>query len=73
MASILVINNDPVIPTLFRAILEDLSDRLKIEGHLGPSAHPVPFYHMKNGTFRRDLLTVSGTAAHVITEDRIGA
>ena len=61
------------LPTIQRAILEDLSDRLRIEGHLGPSAHPVPFYHMKNGTFRRDLLTVDGTAAHVITEDRIGA
>lgn len=46
------------LPTIQRAILEDLSDRLKQEGHLGPSAHPVPFYHMKNGTFRRDLLTV---------------
>ena len=61
------------LPTIQRAILEDLSDRLKIEGHLGPSAHPVPFYHMRNGTFRRDLLTVGGTVAHVITEDRIGA
>lgn len=45
------------LPTIQRAILEDLADRLKQEGHLGPSAHPVPFYHMKNGTFRRDLLT----------------
>jgi 8-oxo-dGTP pyrophosphatase MutT (NUDIX family) len=45
------------LPTIQRAILEDLSDRLRIEGHLGPSAHPVSFYHMKNGTFRRDLLT----------------
>jgi 8-oxo-dGTP pyrophosphatase MutT (NUDIX family) len=61
------------LPTIQRAILEDLADRLKQEGHLGPSAHPVPFYHMKNGTFRRDLLTVGGTTAHVIAEDRIGA
>ena len=45
------------LPTIQRAILEDLTDRLRQEGHLGPSRHPVPFYHMKNGTFRRDLLT----------------
>lgn len=45
------------LPTIQRAILDDLTDRLKQEGHLRPSAHPVPFYHMKNQTFRRDLLT----------------
>ena len=45
------------LPTIQRAILDDLTDRLRQEGHLGPSRHPVPFYHMKNGTFRRDLLT----------------
>ena len=48
------------LPTIQRAILDDLSDRLKQEGHLGPSHHPVPFYHMKGGTFRRDLLTSDG-------------
>ena len=51
------------LPTIQRAILDDLSDRLKQEGHLGPSAHPVPFYHMKNGTFRRDLLTSGAVPA----------
>ena len=61
------------LPTIQRAILEDLADRLKAEGHLRPSAHPVPFYHMKNGTFRRDLLTAQSAAAHAIAEDRLGA
>ena len=61
------------LPTIQRAILEDLADRLKAEGRLVPSAHPVPFYHMKNGTFRRDLLTPDGSVAQVRAEDRLGA
>jgi 8-oxo-dGTP pyrophosphatase MutT (NUDIX family) len=49
------------LPNIQRAILEDLSDRLK-NGGITPSTHPVPFYHMRNGTFRRDLLTADSAA-----------
>ncbi|KAB2848223.1 MAG: NUDIX hydrolase [Hyphomicrobiaceae bacterium] len=43
------------LPNITRAILGDLQDRLKI-GQLEPSATPFPFYYMKNGTFRRDMV-----------------
>jgi 8-oxo-dGTP pyrophosphatase MutT (NUDIX family) len=48
------------LPTIQAAILEDLAERLAGEG-LGPSRHPVPFYHMRAGVYRRDLLTVTPT------------
>jgi len=44
------------LPPITRVIIEDLGDRLKA-GPLGPMAAPVPFYHQRNGTFRRDLLS----------------
>jgi 8-oxo-dGTP pyrophosphatase MutT (NUDIX family) len=43
------------LPNITRAILGDLQDRLKT-GPLEPSSAPFPFYYMKNGTFRRDML-----------------
>ena len=45
------------LPPITRVIIEDLSDRLKA-GPLGPMLAPIPFYHQRNGNFRRDLLTV---------------
>jgi 8-oxo-dGTP pyrophosphatase MutT (NUDIX family) len=44
------------LPTIQQAVLEDLKDRLK-SGQIAPGDHPVPFYHMYKGAFRRDLLT----------------
>ncbi len=44
------------LPPITRVIIEDLGDRLKA-GPLGPMAAPIPFYHQRNGTFRRDLLS----------------
>lgn len=43
------------LPNITRAILGDLQDRLNA-GPLEPSTAPFPFYYMKNGTFRRDML-----------------
>ncbi len=44
------------LPPITRVIIEDLGDRLEA-GPLGPMAAPIPFYHQRNGTFRRDLLS----------------
>jgi 8-oxo-dGTP pyrophosphatase MutT (NUDIX family) len=44
------------LPTIQVSILEDLADRLRA-GPVAPSDHPVPFYHMRGGVYRRDLLT----------------
>ena len=44
------------LPPITRVIIEDLSDRLEA-GPLGPLAAPIPFYHQRSGTFRRDLLS----------------
>ncbi|MEM7192972.1 MAG: NUDIX hydrolase [Pseudomonadota bacterium] len=44
------------LPPITRVIIEDLGDRLKA-GPLGPLAAAIPFYHQRNGTFRRDLLS----------------
>ena len=43
------------LPAITRVILEDLLDRLK-NGTLDDSALAVPYYHHKNGSFRRQLL-----------------
>lgn len=43
------------LPPITRVIIEDLSDRLAA-GPLGPLAAPIPFYHQRHGSFRRDLL-----------------
>ncbi len=45
------------LPAITRVIIEDLSDRLTA----GATADaPVPFYHQRAGSFRRELLTPSG-------------
>ena len=44
------------LPPITRVIIEDLGDRLNA-GPLGPLAAPIPFYHQRSGTFRRDLLS----------------
>jgi 8-oxo-dGTP pyrophosphatase MutT (NUDIX family) len=46
------------LPPITRVILEDLGDRLKA-GINGPAHVPVPYYFHKNGTFRRQLISVS--------------
>ena len=38
--------------------LEDLSDRLKLGWSVADDV-PVPFYNNRNGTFRRELLSLS--------------
>jgi 8-oxo-dGTP pyrophosphatase MutT (NUDIX family) len=45
------------LPAITRVILDDLADHLKSGGQLA-AATPVPYYYHKNGSFRRDLLTV---------------
>lgn len=44
------------LPPITRVILEDLTDRLK-SGELHDARAPVPYYHNRNGSFRRELLT----------------
>jgi 8-oxo-dGTP pyrophosphatase MutT (NUDIX family) len=46
------------LPAITRVILEDLTDHLNNRGRPAAGA-PVPYYHQKHGSFRRDLLTVS--------------
>jgi 8-oxo-dGTP pyrophosphatase MutT (NUDIX family) len=45
------------LPPITRVIIEDLEDRLKA-GPIGPLAAPIPFYHQRHGSFRRDLLSI---------------
>ncbi len=47
------------LPSITRAVIEDLADRL-VDG-TGGRALPVPFYYFKNGSFHRDL--IAGGAA----------
>lgn len=46
------------LPPITRVILEDLGDRLKVGSKAAPNV-PVPYYFHKNGTFRRQLISVS--------------
>lgn len=43
------------IPSITRAVLDELQDRLDLPGGLGAEA-PVPFYYADRGTFRRELV-----------------
>lgn len=43
------------VPHITRVILEDLTDRLRF-GPISSTEAPVPYYHHKNGSFRRDIL-----------------
>jgi 8-oxo-dGTP pyrophosphatase MutT (NUDIX family) len=49
------------LPPITRVIIEDLSDRLEA-GALGPMQAPIPFYHQRHGSFRRDLLSTEPDA-----------
>jgi 8-oxo-dGTP pyrophosphatase MutT (NUDIX family) len=48
------------LPAITRVILEDLTDHLR-SGCQPTADLQVPYYHHKNGSFRRELLTVSET------------
>ncbi len=43
------------IPRITRLVLEDLSEQLS-DGTLDAGTNPVPFYYMRNGSFKRDLI-----------------
>ena len=43
------------LPNITRVVLEDLGERIAA-GALHSSDLPVPFYHRRNGSFRRDLI-----------------
>ena len=43
------------LPNITRVVLEDLGERIAA-GALHASDVPVPFYHRRNGSFRRDLI-----------------
>jgi 8-oxo-dGTP pyrophosphatase MutT (NUDIX family) len=44
------------IPRITRLVLEDLTEQLA-DGTLDAGTNPVPFYYMRNGSFKRDLIT----------------
>ena len=44
------------LPNITRVILEDLSERIAADALHNPDV-PVPFYHRRNGTFHRDLIS----------------
>lgn len=43
------------IPRITRLVLEDLGEQLA-DGTLDSGTNPVPFYHQRNGSFKRDLI-----------------
>lgn len=45
------------LPPITRVILEDLSDRLQL-GPIHGSNAPVPYYFNRNGSFKRELITL---------------
>ncbi len=45
------------IPRITRLILEDLTEQLA-DGSLEHGRNPVPFYYMRNGSFKRDLIRI---------------
>ncbi|MDX2201869.1 MAG: NUDIX hydrolase [Hyphomicrobiaceae bacterium] len=47
------------LPNITRVILEDLAERTAASSAHAPEM-PVPFYHRRQGSFRRDLITASG-------------
>lgn len=44
------------LPSITRAVLEDLAER--IGAGLAERSYPVPYYFFRNGSFRRELITV---------------
>jgi 8-oxo-dGTP pyrophosphatase MutT (NUDIX family) len=47
------------LPNITRVILEDLAERTAASSLHAPEM-PVPFYHRRAGSFRRDLITAAG-------------
>lgn len=47
------------LPNITRVILEDLGERIAADALHAPGV-PVPFYHRRQGAFRRDLITANG-------------
>jgi 8-oxo-dGTP pyrophosphatase MutT (NUDIX family) len=45
------------LPPITRVVLEDLLDRMS-NGPLDDGRRPIPYYHQKNGAFRRELLSI---------------
>ncbi len=50
------------LPSITRRILVDLMDFLR-DGIAGQGEAPIPYYYHENGTFRRELLSVTGSVA----------
>src|SRR5262249_24386981 len=50
------------LPNITRVVLEDLGERIAA-GALHAGDFPVPFYHRRNGSFRRDLIGAGGDLA----------
>jgi 8-oxo-dGTP pyrophosphatase MutT (NUDIX family) len=50
------------LPNITRVVLEDLGERMAA-GALHAGDFPVPFYHRRNGSFRRDLIGAGGLLA----------
>lgn len=50
------------LPAITRVVLEDLIDHLKA-AQAGTGPIPVPYYHHRKGTFRRELLSVAEAPA----------
>lgn len=48
------------LPPITHVILEELGDHLKAADQGDGRPPPVPYYHSRAGTFRRDLLTLPG-------------
>jgi hypothetical protein len=49
------------LPNITRVVLEDLSERIAANA-LHSDTVPVPFYHRRNGIFRRDLIGANDSA-----------
>ena len=50
------------LPPITRVILEDLGDRLKL-GPIRNISAPVPYYFNRNGSFRRELITLATSSS----------
>jgi 8-oxo-dGTP pyrophosphatase MutT (NUDIX family) len=48
------------LPNITRVVLEDLGERVAA-GALKEGDFPVPFYHRRRGSYRRDLITAEAT------------
>ena len=51
-----------------RVVLEDLGDRLKL-GSLTAADAPVPYYFNRNGTYKREMISLVGEAPQSPTDD----